>query len=63
MVTVIDSMVSAITNLFGEYVPLNGEGLASLNFPWIVGAIIGIIFLWFLLEMVLILIRGGGRRG
>lgn len=53
-------MTALITEILGTYVPLNGEGLASINFPWIVSAICWILLLWFVLKLILRLIQGSG---
>ena len=58
MITV---MVDLIVEILGEYVPLNGEGIATLNWPWLVGAIIWILIIWFIFKLILRLIQGSGR--
>lgn len=55
-------MTLILDEILGSYVPLAGEGLASINFGWIVGAIIFIMLTWFILRIIINLL-GGGRRG
>lgn len=56
-------LVDIVLEILGTYVPLNGEGLASINFPWVVNAIILLMCFWFVLRIILNLVnRNGGRR-
>ena len=52
-------MVDFIVEMLGAYVPLNGEGLASINFPWVIGALSFLLVLWFVFRLILKLIGGG----
>lgn len=57
-------MTTILDEILGSYVPLTGEGLASINFDWIAGAIIFIMLFWFVLRLILNLLgHGGDRRG
>lgn len=49
-------MVAYITDMLGLYTPLSGEGLASLNLPWIVGAIFFLLLVWFIFRLILKLV-------
>lgn len=56
-------LVDIVLEILGTYVPLNGEGLASINLPWVVNAIILIMCFWFVLRIILNLVnRNGGRK-
>ena len=50
-----------IVEILGEYVPLNGDGIAALNPVWICGAIIWILLIWFVFKLILRLIQGSNR--
>lgn len=56
-------MVSLIENLLGTYTQLPGDGLASVNWPWIVGAACWLLLLWFVLKLIIRLIQGSNRGG
>lgn len=55
-------MVDILLEILGTYVPLNGDGLASINFPWVVNAIIFILLVWFVLRLILNIVNRGGRK-
>lgn len=46
-------MIDAITTMFGTYTPLAGDGIASLNFTWIVAVLFTLLFTWFLLKLAI----------
>lgn len=46
-------MIAAIESVIGVYVPLNGEGIASLNLEWIAAGLFVLLFTWFLLKLSL----------
>ena len=50
-------MVSTIVSILGDYVQLNGDGLASINWPWVVGAILLVLCVYFIFKMVCIFLR------
>lgn len=51
-------MISAITNFLGAYTQLNGDGIASINWPWILGAVLLVITIWFLYKIILVVFKG-----
>ena len=55
-------MIDLITEILGEYVQLTGEGIASINWPWITSAIIWILLIWFVFKLILRLVQGSSRR-
>lgn len=46
-------MINGFTTLLGEYVPLAGDGIASLNLMWIVAAIFTLMSIWFFYKIIL----------
>lgn len=46
-------MVNAIVNYLGEYVQLTGDGIASINWPWILSACLFLMCIWFVFKIVL----------
>lgn len=49
-------MIGYIQQILGTYVPLQGEGIASLNIEYIVGAITLIMTLWLFIKLTLFII-------
>lgn len=54
-------MIDSILALLGTYTQLQGDGIASINWPWLVGAAFFLLCIWFLFKLVLRLI--GGKNG
>lgn len=46
-------MINALINIIGEYVPLAGDGIASLNPVWLLAAVLLCFSVWFVFRMVL----------
>ena len=57
------SFLDLVSSFLGGYQPLAGDGIASINFTWIVSAILFILLVWFLLKLILRLIQGTTRGG
>lgn len=55
-------MLDLVINILGGYAPNSGDGIASLNFTWIVGAILFILTVWFVFKLILRLIERSSRR-
>lgn len=55
-------MVDLIVEILGDYLPLAGDGIASINWPWIVSAIIWVLVIWFVFKLILRLVQGSSRR-
>lgn len=55
-------MTDLIVEILGTYVPLSGEGIASLNPVWITSAILWILLIWFVFKLILRLIERTSRR-
>lgn len=51
-------MISAIEYYLGQYVPLNGEGIASLNIEWLLGATLTVMTIWFIYKIILTVFKG-----
>ena len=51
-------MKDLIINLFGTYTPLAGEGLASLDIPYILGVLLFAICLSSFFKLLGIILRG-----
>lgn len=46
-------MINTIITILGEYTPLNGEGIASINPVWIVAAIFLVMSVWVVYKIIL----------
>lgn len=52
-------MKSIIQNIFGVYTPLNAENnLSSIDFEYLIGAILFMIMLIFALKLLIVLFKG-----
>lgn len=56
------TMTSLLVEILGSYTQLPGEGLASVNWPWIFSAIIWVLLIWFVFKLILRLIERSSRR-
>lgn len=56
------TMTSLLTEILGTYTQLNGDGLASINWPWIFSAIIWVLVIWFIFKLILRLIERTTRK-
>lgn len=55
------TLVDLITNLVGTYVPLNGSGIETINWPWLVAGAIWVLLIWFIFKLLLRLIDGSRK--
>lgn len=55
-------MTDLIVEILGEYVPLAGDGLAAINWPWIVSAVCWVLLVWFILKLIIRLVQGSNNR-
>ena len=57
------SLVQALYSLIGTYNPGSATGASGWDIPWVASALVLLLFLWFLFQLILIIVRGGSRRG
>lgn len=53
-------MTDLLIEILGNYVPLSGDGIASVNPVWICSALLFILFVWAFLRLLINLT--GGRK-
>lgn len=46
-------MIGALESVLGQYVQLNGEGIASLNWEWLWCGVLLLLSVWFCFKVVL----------
>lgn len=50
-------MIQYIRNILGTYTPLTGEGLASINIEYVIGAILLIMSVWLCIKCIFVFVK------
>lgn len=50
-------MISYVRGILGTYIPLEGDGISSINIEYLISAIILIMCVWFTMKLIISLFR------